>query len=205
MTAVSAINVFFMGLTFLMEQRTAGKRSVAAKVPYFAEMINERDRLFLRRRGVRLGFIAVQKARFPTAFEEDSGMSGMPIYLVALGGMAVMFYWVIARTYNISAWPSGSSRDSDRYRDRNDDSYGSSSGGGSSGSSIANLFSSDNSSSNCSSDNSTPTDNSSSNCSSDSFSSSDDSSSSSDSSSDDSGGGDSDSGSDSDSGGSSDD
>src|SRR5882757_8484697 len=53
LTATSAINVFFMGLTFLMEQRTAGNRSVAGKVPYFAEMINERGCLFWRRRGRR--------------------------------------------------------------------------------------------------------------------------------------------------------
>jgi hypothetical protein len=53
-----------MGHTFLMEQRTAGNRSVAAKVPYFAEMINERACLFWRRRGKRLDFIAAQKARF---------------------------------------------------------------------------------------------------------------------------------------------
>src|SRR5882672_5277840 len=50
-TATSAINVFFMGLTFLMEQRTAGNRSVLAKVPYFAEMINERGCLIWRRKG----------------------------------------------------------------------------------------------------------------------------------------------------------
>jgi hypothetical protein len=148
--------------------------------------------------GMRLGFMAAQNARLPTVFDEDSGMSGLtPTYLVAVGGMAAMFYWAITRTYNISAWPSGSSRDRYHDRDRTDYSHGSSS----SGSSLANLSGSENSSSKCSSDNSTPSDNSSSTCSSDNFSSSDDSSSSSDSSSDDSGGSDSDS----DSGGSSDD
>jgi hypothetical protein len=63
-----------MGLTFLMEQKDGGESGPSQrKVPYFAEIINERDRLIWRRRGVRLGFIAVQKARFPTVFEEDSG------------------------------------------------------------------------------------------------------------------------------------
>src|SRR5260221_955648 len=41
-----------MGHTLLMEQRTAGNRAVVAKVPFFAEMINERACLFWRRKGV---------------------------------------------------------------------------------------------------------------------------------------------------------
>jgi hypothetical protein len=41
-----------MGLTFLMEQKDSGNRSVAAKVPYFAEMINERACLIWRRMDV---------------------------------------------------------------------------------------------------------------------------------------------------------
>jgi hypothetical protein len=53
-----------MGHTFLIEQRTAGTGLSKRKVPYFAEMINERACLFWRRRGKRLDFIAAQKARF---------------------------------------------------------------------------------------------------------------------------------------------
>src|SRR4051812_31407075 len=48
LTATSAINVFFMASP-LLEQRTAGNRSVRPKVPYFAPMINERMCLFWRR------------------------------------------------------------------------------------------------------------------------------------------------------------
>jgi hypothetical protein len=78
-------------------------------------------------------------------------MSGMTAFLVGVGGLSAICYWLITRTQNIGARRSHSSSD----RTGNDYSYGSSSGGGSgSGWSIANWFGSDNSSSSCLSDNS---------------------------------------------------
>jgi hypothetical protein len=70
-----------MGLTFLMVQKDSGNRSVAAKVPYFAEMINERAASFGDEWTSAVGNLAVQRPLPKDPLrgfrdERDDGISG---------------------------------------------------------------------------------------------------------------------------------
>jgi hypothetical protein len=100
-------------------------------------MINERMCLFWRRIRQAIG-IAAQEVRFQAAAEKDFGMSGMTAFLVAVGGVSIIGYWLKTRVQNRSPRRSSASDGSS-----NDYSYNS--GGG--GWNIASWFSSDNSSS----------------------------------------------------------